>query len=133
MKRFIIHKDDHIRRDNACQFINMLDPKKKWSVEIKTYRKVRSVEQNAYIHAVPLKLFSEHTGYTMDEIKEFLCGEFMGWEKHVVMDKPMQRPLKTTSQMDTLEMTKFIEFMQWYGSSKLNLNIPSPNEWNGEW
>jgi len=133
MKQFVIHKDDYIRRNNTCEFINLLDPKKKWRVTIKQYRKNRSLDQNAYIHAVPLKLLSDHTGFSMDEIKEFMCGEFMGWYDYKIFEKVMSRPIKTTSQMDTSEMSKFIEFMQWYGSSKLNLYIPSPNEWDGEW
>lgn len=133
VKRFIIHKQDAIRRENARAYIDGLDPNKRWLVEIKRYQKKRSNDQNAYIHAVPLKLFSDHTGYTVDEIKEYLCGEFTGWEEYTVMGKIMQRPVKTTSQMDTLEMTKFIEFMQWYGSANLNLYIPSPNEWDGEY
>jgi len=133
MKRFVIHKDDYMRREGARVWIDNLDPNKKWAVEIKEYRRKRSNDQNAYIHAVPLKLISDHTGYTMEEVKEWLCGEFMGWEEYQLVDKLMHRPLKTTSQMNTAEMTGFIEYMQWYGSSKLNLNIPSPNEWDGEW
>jgi len=136
MKRFISRKDDpqaKVIRQNARQYIDLdLDYNKSWVIEIKEYRKKRSLDQNAYIHAVPLKIISDQTGYTMDEIKEYLCGEFMGWQDYEVRGKQMQRPLKTTSQMTTLEMTNFIEWMQWFGSSELNLNIPSPNEWSGE-
>jgi hypothetical protein len=133
MKRFIIHKNDSERRENCLQFINVLDPNKMWGVEIKLYRKKRSNDQNAYIHAVPLKVIAEHVGETVEEMKEYLCGEFTGWVEYEVMGRKKTRPVKTTSQMDTKEMTDFIEYMQWFGSFKLNLYIPSPNEWNGEW
>jgi hypothetical protein len=133
MKRFIIHKHDALRREGARVWIDNLDPNRKWSVEIKEYRKKRSNAQNDYIHAVPLPMLSEHTGYTVEDIKEWLCGEWTGWEDYTVLGKVLQRPVKTTSQMDTLEMTKFIEFMQWYASTNLNMYIPSPNEWDGEY
>ena len=133
MKRFVIHKDDYIRREGARVWIDNLDPNKKWAVEIKEYRRKRSNDQNSYIHAVPLKLISEFVGESVEDMKEYLCGEFTGWETYEVMGRSKQRPIRSTSQMDTLEMTRFIEFMQWWGSSTLNLNIPSPNEWNGEW
>jgi hypothetical protein len=133
MKRFVIHRDDMIRRENAKAYIDQLAPSKMWRIEIKEYRKRRSNEQNAYIHAVPLKLICDKTGYTVEDMKEFLCGEFTGWDEYTVMGRKKVRPLKTTSQMDTHTMTKFIEWMQWWGSETLNLYIPSPNEWDGEY
>ena len=136
MKRFILRKDDPYAGSilaNLISHIDYLSSARSWVVTIKEYRKKRSLDQNAYIHAVPLKIMSDHTGYTMEEMKEWLCGEFTGWEVYEVFGLKKQRPIKTTSQMDTAEMTRFIEFMQWFGSSKLNLNIPSPNEWEGEW
>ena len=71
----------------------------------------------------------EHTGYTLDELKRELCGLFMGTEKYEIFGEERERPIKTTSQMTTKEMTDFIEWLQWFGSSRLNLRIPSPNEW----
>ena len=133
MKNFVIHKQDALRRENCRQYIDELDPGKKWRVTICEYRKRRSNEQNSYIHAVPLKIMSDHTGYTMDEMKEYCCGEFTGWEGYSIMGKTLQRPIRSTSQMDTEEMSRFIEWMIWFGSSTLNLRIPSPNEWDGEY
>jgi len=133
MKRFIIHQDDILRAENAKAYIDNLPTTRKWCVEIKEYRKKRSNDQNAYIHAVPLKLIGDHVGETLDDMKEYLCGEFFGWQDYEVMGKKKSKPLKTTSQMNTKEMTDFIDFMIWFGSSTLNLRIPSPNEWDGEY
>lgn len=133
MKRFVIHKQDSLRRENCRQYIDELDPNRKWKVEITEYRKQRSTEQNAFLHGVPLKILSDHTGYTLDEIREYLAGEFMGWEEYEVFGKKKVRPIKSSSQMDTSEMTKFIEYIQWWASSTLNIRIPSPNEYEGEY
>ena len=65
-----------------------------WRIEIKEYRKRRSNEQNAYIHAVPLKLICDKTGYTVEDMKEFLCGEFTGWDEYTVMGRKKVRPLE---------------------------------------
>ena len=133
MKQFIIHKEDAIRRENCLQFINALDPKRKWRVTIKEYRKKRSNEQNNYYHAVPVPMISNHIGQTIETTKEYLAGEFTGWIDFTIGDRNMSRPVKTSSQMDTKEMTDFIEFIQWWASSTLNMYIPSPNEWDGEY
>ncbi len=132
MKRFIIRKDDNNSstvKFNARDYIDDLDSKRSWAIEIKEYRKKRSLDQNRYIHAVPFPIMMEHTGYTLDELKRELCGLFMGTEKYEIFGEERERPIKTTSQMTTKEMTDFIEWLQWFGSSRLNLRIPSPNEW----
>ena len=133
MTRYVIHEQDALRRENCKQFIDELDPNLKWNIEIKEYRKKRSNEQNAYIHAVPLPMIAEYIGETVEVVKHYLCGEWSGWEDYFVLGKKMSRPVMTTSQMNTLQMTKFIEYLQWFGSSTLNLYIPSPGEWNGEY
>ena len=117
MKNFVIHKQDSLRRENCRQYIDELDPGKKWRVTICEYRKKRSNEQNAYIHAVPFPLMMEHTGYDLDELKRELCGLFMGTEKYEIFGKERERPIKTTSQMTTKEMSDFIEWMMWFGST----------------
>jgi hypothetical protein len=132
MKRFIIHKEDSLRRLNAQDYINNLDPRKKWRVEITEYRERRSLDQNAYIHGVPLKMISDETGYSMEDIKEYLCGEFTGWREVTVFGKAKAKPFLTTSQMDKKQMTDFIEWLQWWASETLNMNIPSPNEMGDE-
>ena len=132
MKRFIIHQDDILRAENAKDYIDNLPTNRKWKVEICEYRKKRSLDQNSYIHAVPFPIFIDYTGNSLEEIKAILCGLFIGTEKVTILGEEIERPIKTTSQMNTLEMTKFIEWMQWFGSTH-NLRIPSPNEWDGEY
>lgn len=133
MKQFVIHHQDALRRENCRQYIDELDPGKKWRVTIAEYRKKRSNSQNAFLHGVPLKLISDHTGYTLDEVREYLAGEFMGWDEYEIFGKKKVRPIKSSSQMDTLEMKNFIEYIQWWASSTLNLRIPDPNEYDGEY
>lgn len=133
MKRFIIHKDDTIRRENAKQHIDELPMDRQHVVEIKEYRKKRSLSQNAYIHAVPLAAIASASGHSLDEIKEYLCGERFGWEEYEMFGTRKQRPLRRTSDLDTKEMSDFIDWMLWWGSENLNLYIPTPGEYEGEY
>jgi hypothetical protein len=128
MQRFIIHKDDRARRDNARAAIAYLDPNKQWSVEIKRYRKNRSVDQNAFLHGVPLKILCDHTGYDIEDMKTYLLGEFTGWETYEIMGQKRKRPVKRSHQLTTLEFTQFLEFIERFAAEKLDLLIPKPNE-----
>lgn len=133
MKTFIIHKQDAIRRENCRQYIDELDPNRKWRIVISEFRKKRSNDQNAFLHGVPLKILCDHTGYSMDDMREYLCGEWSGWEDYEVFGKKKVKPILTTSQMDTKQFTDFLEWIQWWASSTLNIRIPDPNEYEAEY
>jgi hypothetical protein len=125
---YVIRKGDTARRDNAALHIQSLDHDRDWRVTIEEYRKKRSLDQNAYIHAVPLKMMSDATGYTVEDIKTYLCGEFSGWTESEVFGRKRLKPNLHTSQMNTKQMAEFIEFLVWYGADKMGLTIPYPSE-----
>lgn len=125
---YVIRKGDEVRRKNAALHIETLDQDDDWRVTIEPYRKKRSLDQNAYLHAVPLKMMADKTGYGIEDIKQYLCGEWSGWQEFEMFGKTRMKPLVTTSQMNTRQMTDFIEWLIWYGAEKMGLNIPYPNE-----
>jgi hypothetical protein len=131
-KTFIIRKDDIDRRGFAADFIHALDMNKNWRVTIVPLTKQRSLDQNAYIHSVPLKLISDHTGHSIDDMKEYLCGEFTGWREFMLGNREMRRPILTTSQMNTVQMFDFIEWLQWWGMDTLGIFIPPPEKQDDE-
>lgn len=128
VKRFIIHPQDSIRRENARVHIGELDPEKKWVVEIKEFQNVRSLEQNAYLHGVALKMICDHTGYEQEDMKTYLLGEFTGWVEYEMMGNPRKRPVKRSHELKVAEMAAFMEYIWWWASDTLDLNIPAPNE-----
>jgi len=128
-QKFIIRKEDSLRRENCCAAIKSLDPAKDWSVEIKQYRRNRSLEQNAFLHAVPLKIICEHTGHSVEDMKEFLLGEWSGWMDYEFQGRPFSKPLKTsTAKLDVREFHQFLEFIEMYAAHRLGLSIPRPGE-----
>jgi len=129
MQRFIIRPGDTQRRENASAAILSLDPAKAWAVEIKMYRKNRSKDQNAFLHAVPLKILSDHTGYTVEDMKDYLLGEFTGWDEYTMFGQVKKRPHKRSSELDTLQFTRFLEWIESWAASELGLMIPRPGEY----
>lgn len=92
-------------------------------VELKIVRETRTIKQNAYLH-VCITLFAIEFGYTIEESKTHLkrnC-HFMRY------DKNGETYLKRTRDMNTEELTKFIEWLRNYSSQK-GCVIPSAEEY----
>ena len=92
-------------------------------VELKQVRKRRSIDQNSYLH-VCITLYAIHFGYTIDEAKTLLkrlCN-FMVYEKNG------QKFLKRTRDLDTKEMTTFIDFIRTHASIE-GCHIPTSDQY----
>lgn len=124
--KFII-RDDRIRHNCISHISEMsvITPK---LVVITDYVEKRSLDQNAFLHAVPLKLLCEHTGFTLDEMKDYLLGEAFGWRESKIVDRVVTTPLRRTSDLNRREFSWFIEWIEMWASETLGLRIPRPNE-----
>ena len=92
-------------------------------VELRIKRKKRTIQQNKYLH-VCISLFAIEFGYTLEESKTMLkrnC-HFMTYTKKG------HKFLKRTSQMDTSELTQFIEWVRDF-SANHGYYIPSSEEY----
>jgi hypothetical protein len=108
--------------------IDALDSTKKWRVTIEPYRKRRSLEQNSYLHAVPLKVISDKTGYEVDDLKQYLMGQAFGWEEYELFGQMRRRPRLGTSDLNTEQFAWFIEWIAAWAAQELELSIPMPKE-----
>lgn len=96
---------------------------KQSNIELKEIKNKRSVKHNAYLH-VCITLFAIEFGYTLQEAKTLLkreC-EFMRYKKNKTVF------LKETKKMLSDELSKFIEWIRNYSSSK-GCYIPSSDEY----
>jgi hypothetical protein len=124
--RFII-RNENIRKAAIDELDRLpLDPPN--VVTMEEYRAPRSLDQNAYLHAVPLKLICDHTGFSLDDIKDYLLGEAFGWEEKEVFGKVVHRPLRRSSSLNTKEFSWFIEWIEQWAAQNLGVTIPMPNE-----
>jgi len=126
--RYIIHKDDAIRRENARAAISDLSNDKPWVVEIKPYVKKRSLEQNSFLHAVPLRMICDETGYDIDDMKTYLLGEAFGWIEFDLLGSPRKKPLYRSSELNRKQFMWFLEWIEAWAVKELGMMIPKPNE-----
>ena len=129
MYRFIIHKNDDVRKANAIDEIQRLDPNKKWRVEITQYRKRRSIDQNAFLHGPLLDTLRDHTGIEKDDLKTFLLGEYFGWREVDISGSGHSFPQKRSSQLDTSEFSAWMEWIEMWASKTLGVILPRPGDY----
>lgn len=99
-----------------------------WLVQAEPYRKKRSIDQNSFLHGVPLKLIHQHTGTDIEDIKDYLLGECFGWLEYEVFDNRRRKPAKRSSELNTVEFGSFLDFIERWASEELGMIIPKPNE-----
>ncbi len=102
-------------------------------ITVRKERTKRSLDQNAYMHAVPFPMLAEELGYeSIEDLKLALMGECWGWKRdqisgHEVPNKPR------TSDMTVEECTHFIDWLIRWAAMPGNVCehgflIPLPNE-----
>jgi hypothetical protein len=91
-------------------------------VVVRTWRKPRSNNQNAYMWGVVYQLISETTGFTPDETHDAMRLMFL-------LDRSKDIPtLKSTTQLTTTDMELYLENIRQWAAEHLNCVIPLPNE-----
>lgn len=97
---------------------------KKCIIELTEKKNNRTISQNSYLH-VCISLFAMTYGTSLFGAKVFLkeqCG-FM------TVLKKGKKDYRSTTDLDTLEMTKFIDWIRNYSAIELGLYIPTADEY----
>lgn len=90
-------------------------------------RNPRSLDQNAYWHAIPVNLMADEWGVSHDQAHYLLLGEWKGY-----IDGPLGR-LPICASSSKLTRDEFSELITWvldYGPAEWNVYIPAPSEAN---
>lgn len=87
----------------------------------------RSLDQNAYWWAVPVKLLAEHCGYTDSQMHYALLGECFGYTSGPTGKAVPVKP--SSSELTVAEFTQLIEWVLTWGPSELGVIIPGPSEY----
>lgn len=123
----IIVRNDQLRERTVAELAK-LDLARPYVVQIEEYHPPRSLDQNAFLHAVPLRLICDATGYELEEMKSYLLGEAFGWETKDVFGKTVTTPLRRSHKLNTKEFSWFLEWVEQWAMQNLGLLIPRPNE-----
>jgi hypothetical protein len=115
---------DEAERDRRRVYFQALAGKDV-EIVVRKIRVQRSVDQNAYLHAVPFPMLAEVTGYTLTEIKYVLMGECWGWKGIGGHEIPVKAH---TSDLSVDECKQFIDWLIPWSMEKFGLAIPLPGE-----
>jgi hypothetical protein len=101
-------------------------------LSLKVKRKMRSNPQNGYYWTVVVPMVTEAINsygneYSNDETHEFLKSRFNNREVEMSEGIMVSLPMSTT-ELDTIEFSHYIETIQQWASAVLGIYIPSPNE-----
>lgn len=116
-------------------FLDRLPASSKWRVEVGSYKKKRSNEQNAALFGVAYKDIREATGNEVDDLHTMFCGEFFGWVECEVLGKRKMKPRRTTTtneagKRDVISTTEFMDFYEEVQriAAEFGIYVRSPNE-----
>jgi len=97
-------------RWRCIEAINALDLESEtdYEVIVRPYKSSRSMEQNNLLHSW-LREIAEETGHTVEEIKDYVCSEYLGSREYLGINGTPKRRLVTTSELSVEEMSALIE------------------------
>ena len=103
-------------------------------VQVETYRKTRSLEQNKVLHWY-INEISEETGQDANDIKDVLKKKFLtvallDKDGEIIADNngEVLERVKNTSELNTVEFNEFTEKIRLFAQEFLNIYLPLPNE-----
>ena len=91
------------------------------------YTKSRSEAQNNYYWGVVIKILSEETGFSADEMHEVLKNMFLVKVREDLKGRTFPVGVSTT-KLTTAEFEEFLAKVREWASIELNCYIPEPNE-----
>lgn len=91
----------------------------------------RTLKQNSYLHLI-LGYFAQEFGYSLEEVKfnifKNLCNKDLFQEEKINKHNQKIIHIKSSSELDTRDMTIAIDRFRNYSASVCGLYIPSPDE-----
>jgi hypothetical protein len=99
-------------------------------VIIRAPRSKRSLDQNAFWWAEPVRLLAEHCGYTDSQMHYALLGECFGYLAGPAGQAVPAKP--SSSDLSVDEFKHLIDWVLIWGPSEMGVVIPSPEEWQAQ-
>ncbi len=137
-QRYVLHKSDPGRdqvRRNLHAFIDRLPEDRAWRVEIKPYRKERSLDQNAAVFGLAYKVIMDSQGLEGEKERQRMhtnfCGDFFGWKTEPFRGRV---PVRTTTTdedghddvIDKATMARLYNFIQ-RTAAEYGIDVPDPD------
>ena len=124
---FIIPKENRDRMiDRLSGFLRDMTPGKPIKVEVGPYRKTRSSQQNNALWGVAYPAIREATGIDVNDLHEYLLGEWSGWSETEVFGRKKLKPHKRSSKLSTVEFSDYYAFIQ-QRMAEEGIYVPDPD------
>lgn len=94
-------------------------------VQIRKFRKNRSVNQNRYYWGVVMRMIADDLGYTPQEAHEAMVHQFLLRDSEKDGVPPTVR---STAAMTTMEFEEYLEMVKKWAAEFRQLYIPDPSE-----
>lgn len=123
-------KDGKIRILNQTKYSSYLENLKdgRYFIDVKKKTFGRSNQQNRYYHGVIVKMISDETGYSSEEVHNLLLCNAFGFEEKKLGGMIIRTPLKRSSSLTTTEFEFLCRKSRELASIELSLYVPLPNE-----
>lgn len=96
------------------------------------FKKIRSNEQNSYMHGLVFQMIAEELGeYDIDHVKDLMKYKFLKIVNRIKTKggKEVEEiKIRHTSELSTVEMEEFLKQCRFWARDFLNLDIPEPNQ-----
>ena len=95
-------------------------------IELKKFtpKKDRSVDQNKYLHVL-LGYIALETGYSIEQAKVLMKRTFGSFMIEVINENKF---LVSTADLDTVQMTEFIDFIRLHASEEMDIYLLTPEQ-----
>lgn len=107
------------------EVIEYLERAKEGTYKVCLHRYRRNISQNSYLHLI-FSFLEMHwnTGHTQEELKELMKCKFL----KMYSEKLKTTYIRPTRELDSKEMSEFIEKIRAWSLEFLHLEIPSPED-----
>lgn len=99
------------------------------SVEIRPYKRKRSIPQNKLLHSL-ICIIANHCGYDAEELKTAIKIRFLGTAQKTIAGQKYDVPISTTT-LNTAQFNELIDKVYALGS-ELGVRLPQPGYWGME-
>jgi hypothetical protein len=96
-------------------------------IQIKKWRKKRSVNQNAFLWGVVYRYVSDETGFTKEESHQEMARMFLSYQK-TMPNGSIKEFVRSTTELETMELEAYIAQIKNFMLENFSCLIPEPNQ-----
>lgn len=117
--------DTEVDRSMVIAYIQRLDLKKRYTVEVVEKKVRRTISQNS-LYWLWLTCISHETGNEKNELHEIFMRKFL--QPKIIRNFGVEFERYTTTDMNTGEYTTYLNLIQSFAASELGIVLPDPED-----